>query len=96
MKGSDTLRLYRDRAEQERQNGDATTLAHVRDRCYRSAAAWSELAERAELGEKTRAAEAIRVAARRAEEEVQGTTPGRKPMPAERETPIPYPDKVYP
>ncbi len=95
MKGSDTLRFYRDRADQESQDGDAATLAHVRDRCRRSAAAWSELAERAQLGEKTRAEEANRVAARRAEERAQRETPGRHPMPAERETRNPYPDKDY-
>ena len=68
MKGSDALLFYRARAEQERKNGDAATLAHVRDRCRRSEAAWVELAERAERGEITRAVEANRVAARRAEE----------------------------
>ncbi len=68
MKGSDTLRFYRAREEQERKDGDEATLTHVRDRCRRSEAAWSELAERAERGEKTRAAEAERVAARRAED----------------------------
>ncbi|MCA1600594.1 MAG: hypothetical protein LC776_02755 [Acidobacteria bacterium] len=84
MKGSDTLRFYRDRAEQERQDGDAATLAHVRDRCRRSAAAWSELAERAQRGEKTRADEANRVAVRRAEEGAQRESPGAHPMPADR------------
>ena len=68
MKGSDTLRFYLARAEQERKDGDEAILSHVRDRCRRSEAAWSELAKRAERGEKTRAVEADRVAARRAEE----------------------------
>ena len=68
MKGSDALPFYRARAEQERKDGDEATLSHVRDRCRRSEAAWSDLAERAERGEKTRAVEADRVAARRAEE----------------------------
>lgn len=93
MKGSDTLRFYRDRAEQERQDGEAATLSHVRDRCRRSEAAWSELAERAQRVENTRAVEANRVATRRAEEVAQRETPARNPMPAERETPNPYPDK---
>lgn len=68
MKSSDTLRFFLARAEQERKDGDDATLSHVRDRCRRSEAAWSELAKRAERGEKTRAVEADRVAARRAEE----------------------------
>jgi hypothetical protein len=68
MRGSDTLQFYIGRAEQERKDGEAATLSHVRDRCRRSAAAWSELAERAARGEKRRAAEAAKVAARQAEE----------------------------
>ena len=71
MKGSDTLRFYRARAEQERKEGDEASLSHVRDRCRRSEAAWSELAERAERGEKTRAVEASRVAARRAADDAK-------------------------
>ena len=94
MKGSDTLRFYRDRAAQERQAGDAATLAHVRDRCRRSEAAWSELAERAQRGEKTRAVEESRVAARRAEEGQREVAP-REQMRTERETPNPYPDREY-
>ncbi len=95
MKGSDTLQFYIVRAEQERQDGDAATLAQVRDRCRRSEAAWSELAERAQRGERTRAVEASRVAARRADDVAQRETPARKPMPGERETPNPAPDKDY-
>jgi len=95
MKGSDSLQFYRDRAEQERKDGEAAALPHVRDRCRRSGAAWSELAERAQRGETTRAVEASRVAARRAEELAQRESPGRKPMPGERETPNPVPDKDY-
>jgi hypothetical protein len=95
MKGSDTLQFYIARAEQERQEGDAATLAHVRDRCRRSEAAWSELAERAQRGERTRIAEASRVAARRADEMAQRETPSQEPMPGEQETPNPAPDKDY-
>lgn len=68
MRNSDTLQFYIKRAEQERADGDAAILSHVRDRCHRSAAARSELADRAQRCEKTRIAEAARVAERRAEE----------------------------
>ena len=68
MRSSDTLQFYITRAEQEGKEGDAATLAQVRDRCHRSAAVWTELAERAQRCEKTRLAETARVAARRAEE----------------------------
>ena len=68
MKASETLDFYLARAEQERENGRAATLSHVRARCARSAAAWDELAERAQRGLKTRAVEAERLAVRDARE----------------------------
>jgi hypothetical protein len=68
MKASEALDFYLARGEQERENGRAATLSHVRDRCNRSAAAWDELAERAQRGLITRAAEAERLAARDAQE----------------------------
>ena len=42
-----TLQFYLARAEQARVEADAATLEHVRERCRRSEAAWTELAERA-------------------------------------------------
>lgn len=44
------------RAEQARSDADAATLDNVRDRCRRSEAAWTELAERAQRTERLRAA----------------------------------------
>ncbi len=44
------------RAEQARSDAEAATLDNVRDRCRRSEAAWTELAERAQRTERLRAA----------------------------------------
>ena len=41
------LQFYTERAEQAREDAEAATLDHVRERCRRSEAAWSALAERA-------------------------------------------------
>ena len=68
MRGSDTLQFYIAPAEQERKDGEAATLSHVRDRCRRSSAAWSELAERAARCEKMPANKMGRVAVRQADE----------------------------
>jgi hypothetical protein len=51
------------RAAQARAEAEAATLDHVRERCRRSEAAWTALAERAERSEQLKAAEAIRKAA---------------------------------
>jgi hypothetical protein len=56
------LQFYVARAAQARAEGEAATLAHVRERCRRSEAAWAELAERATRSEKLKAAEASRKA----------------------------------
>ena len=61
MNGSQ-LDFYRARADQARAEAKAATLAHVRDRCQRSEAAWTALAERAERSERLRAAEVRRKA----------------------------------
>lgn len=45
--GNSTLDFYLARAAQARDEADAATLDHVRERCRRSEAAWSELADRA-------------------------------------------------
>jgi hypothetical protein len=62
MSGASTLDFYLARAEQARIEGDAATLAHVRDRCRRSQAAWQALADRALLNERLREQEAARKA----------------------------------
>ena len=57
------LEFYLERARQARDEADAATLDHVRERCRRSAAAWTQLADRAQRSEQLKAAEAIRKAA---------------------------------
>ena len=57
------LEFYLARAAQARQEADAATLEHVRERCRRSEAAWQQLADRAERSEQLKAAEAERKAA---------------------------------
>lgn len=47
--------FYRTRAADAKREADAATLANVRDRCLRAAAAWDEMAARAERGDKMRA-----------------------------------------
>lgn len=47
MASSTNIQFYRDRAEEARLAAKAATLSHVRDRCRRSEAAWTELANRA-------------------------------------------------
>ena len=56
------LDFYLARAAQAREEGDAATLEHVRERCRRSEAAWQALADRAERSEQLKAAEAARKA----------------------------------
>ena len=56
------LDFYLARAAQAREEAEAATLDHVRERCRRSEAAWQQLADRAERSEKLRAAEALRKA----------------------------------
>ena len=46
MANSNTLQFYLDRADEARKQAEAATLSHVRDRCRRSEAAWTQLAER--------------------------------------------------
>ena len=54
MANSNTLQFYLDRAEEARKKAEAATLSHVRDRCRRSEAAWTQLAERLDATEKMR------------------------------------------
>ena len=56
------LELFRTRAAEAHAEADATTLAHVRERCLRSEAAWQALADRAERSERLRVEEAKRKA----------------------------------
>ena len=46
MRNAD-LQFYLDQAEHAREEAKVATLAHVRERCHRSEAAWTALAERA-------------------------------------------------
>jgi hypothetical protein len=47
MASSTNMQFYRDRAEEARLAAEAATLSRVRDRCRRSEAAWTALANRA-------------------------------------------------
>jgi len=64
---SSNLQFFRARAEQARSEAEAATLAHVRDRCLRSEAAWAALAAKAERSERMRVAELERKAERQPE-----------------------------
>jgi hypothetical protein len=48
VRHSTDLEFYLARAAQARAEADAATLDHVRERCRRSEAAWTMLADRAE------------------------------------------------
>ena len=54
------LDFFLARAEQARAEGEAATLAHVRERCERSEAAWTALADKAKRSERLREEEAQR------------------------------------
>jgi len=56
------LEFFRARADQAHADAEAATLDHVRERCRRSEAAWTALADRAEYSERMREAEARRKA----------------------------------
>jgi hypothetical protein len=60
---SSNLNFFIARAEQARAEAEAATLAHVRERCRRSEAAWEALASKAERAERMREQEAERKAA---------------------------------
>jgi hypothetical protein len=59
---SSNLDFFRARAAQARAEAEAATLDHVIERCRRSEAAWTALADRAERSELMRVAEAQRKA----------------------------------
>ena len=54
MTNSNTLQFYLDRADEARKQAEAATLSHVRDRCRRSEAAWTQLAARVAATERMR------------------------------------------
>ena len=60
---STNLEFFRARAKQARDEAEAATLDHVRERCRRSEAAWNALAAQAERSERLRTEEAARKAA---------------------------------
>ncbi|MFL6776346.1 MAG: hypothetical protein ACJ8FN_08105 [Sphingomicrobium sp.] len=60
---SSNLQFFLARAEQARVEAEAATLAHVRERCRRSEAAWSALADKAQRGEQLRIEDQKRKAA---------------------------------
>jgi hypothetical protein len=57
------LQFFLDRADQARAEAEAATLNHVRERCRRSEAAWSALADKAQRGERLRIEDQKRKAA---------------------------------
>ena len=56
------LQFFLARADQARAEGDEATLEHVRERCRRSEAAWTALADKARRSERLREEEAKRKA----------------------------------
>ena len=57
MSSTTNLQFYLARAAQARGEADAATLDHVRERCRRSEAAWTQLADRAARSETLRVTE---------------------------------------
>ncbi|MEO6224490.1 MAG: hypothetical protein ABIO80_01365 [Sphingomicrobium sp.] len=55
-----SLDFFLARVDQARAEGEAATLDHVRDRCRRSEAAWTALADRAQRSERMKELEALR------------------------------------
>jgi len=64
---SSNLQFFLARADQARAEAEAATLDHVRERCRRSEAAWTALADKAERSERLREQDAKRKAAETAE-----------------------------
>ncbi|MGZ2413058.1 hypothetical protein ACUXST_002500 [Sphingomonas sp. F9_3S_D5_B_2] len=54
MSSTTNLQFYLARAAQARDEGNSATLEHVRERCRRSEAAWTQLADRAARSEALR------------------------------------------
>jgi hypothetical protein len=90
---SSTLQFFLARAEQARAEAEAATLELVRERCRRSEAAWSDLADTAQRGERLRTEDQKRKAATAAsisnEEHIQeDLSQGDICAPERRTTPI--------
>jgi hypothetical protein len=51
---SPQIEIFRTRADEARADAEAALLDNVRDRCLRSAAAWDDMAARAQRTEKMR------------------------------------------
>ncbi len=67
---SSNLDFFLARAAQARAEAEAASLDHVRERCRRSEAAWTQLADRAARSEQLRAADAQRKAEQSVEERI--------------------------
>ncbi len=84
------LHFFLARADQARAEAEAATLDHVRERCRRSEAAWTALADKARRSEKLRVEEQKRKAAITGsmthEDPVQGDGPEGPLTAPERET----------
>ena len=59
---SSNLQFFLARADQARAEAEAATLDHVRERCRRSEAAWTALADKAQRSEQLREQDAKRKA----------------------------------
>ena len=62
MSSNTNLQFYLARAAQARDEADVATLDHVKERCQRSEAAWTQLADRAARSEALRVNEELRKA----------------------------------
>jgi hypothetical protein len=87
---SSNLQFFLARAEQARAEAEAATLDLVRERCRRSEAAWSALAEKAQRGERLRIEDQKRKAAEAAsssnEDNIQENPPEDAIVASERRT----------
>jgi hypothetical protein len=87
---SSNLQFFLARAEQARAEAEAATLDLVRERCRRSEAAWSALAEKAQRGERLRIEDQKRKAAEAAssanEDNIQENPPEDAIIASERRT----------
>jgi hypothetical protein len=88
---SSNLQFFLARAQQARVEAEGATLDHVRERCRRSEAAWSALADKAQRGERLRIEDQKRKAAKAAsianEDDVQEEPAHTRFPTSERGTP---------
>jgi hypothetical protein len=87
---SSNLQFFLARAEQARAEAEAATLDLVRERCRRSEAAWSALAEKAQRGERLRIEDqkrkAVEAASSSNEDNIQENPPEDAIVASERRT----------